>query len=74
MDAILDRLRALGRRQLALHGQGGEPGVAVGGDHRDAGQGLVISLIGLLGRRFGKEVSAGVRKLFQLFISRIIVS
>ncbi len=34
----------------------------------DAGQGLVIALIGLLGRRFWKGASAGVRKLLQLFI------
>ena len=34
----------------------------------DAGQGLVIAIIGLLGGRFMKKASEGVRKLLQLFI------
>ena len=34
----------------------------------DAGQGIVIMLIGIFGRRLMKKASAGVRKLLQLFI------
>ena len=34
----------------------------------DAGQGLVILLLGLLGIKFGKKVSSGIRKLFHLFV------
>ncbi|HAK44700.1 MAG TPA: ATPase [Spirochaeta sp.] len=34
----------------------------------DAGQGLVIILIGILGRRLIKNASAGIKKLMQLFI------